>query len=324
MFGGLVNMSEHIAYVNYKSLVTVVLIALLTLAFLVYVSPSLSASSTWYSQSLSTSSITPATYENYYYDPHIPQEGQRVVCIVFDDGWKTPYTNALPILDQYGFKATFAVVPYFVENYSGYMNWDQIVTLHNQGHDIESHSLDHPHLPAQTTTTIDYQLLQSKQELLKYGINAPIFVYPFGEGVGNSDIEQLVQQHYSVARSIKEGSLDMSQPFNPYALPAYEIRNSTTMEMFKNYVDQANDSTIVILFYHQISDGAVYTSAEIENFAAQMQYLHDNNFDVHTMKQLFFTSTESSIASGWFILTTNNVRLNDKIPVLCGKTRLTP
>jgi peptidoglycan/xylan/chitin deacetylase (PgdA/CDA1 family) len=298
-------MSEHIAYVNCKSLVSVVLIALLTITFLVYANPP-TIFSDRPSLPLPTSNngITYAASENYYYDPHIPQEGQRVVCIVFDDGWETPYTNALPVLDQYEFKATFAIVPSFVENYSGYMNWNQIITLQNQGHDIESHSMNHLHLTAQNTTTLNHQLLQSKQELLNHGINAPIFVYPFGEGAGNSDIEQLVQQHYYVARGIKGGSLDMSQPFNPYALPSYEIRNSTNMETFKNYVNQANNSVVVILFYHQISDGSVYTSATLENFAAQMQYLHDNNFEVQTLKQLF-TSPESSVVSSWFILTTN-------------------
>ncbi|MDR2707476.1 MAG: polysaccharide deacetylase family protein, partial [Nitrososphaerota archaeon] len=250
-------MSEHIAYVNCKSLVAVVLIALLTITFFVYTAPpTIFSDRPSLSPQPSNNGITYAASENYYYDPHIPQEGQRVVCIVFDDGWTTQYTNALPILDQYGFKATFAVVTYYVENYSGYLNWDQVIALHNQGHDIESHSVDHLQLTTQDLPAIDYQLLQSKQELLKHGINAPIFVYPFGQGAGNPEIEQMVQQHYSVARGTKGNSLDMSQHFNPYDLPAYDMRNSTTMEMFKSYVDQANDSTTVTLFYHKVSDGS--------------------------------------------------------------------
>jgi hypothetical protein len=27
--------------------------------------------------------------ETYYYTLHVPQKGERVVCIVFDDGWQT-------------------------------------------------------------------------------------------------------------------------------------------------------------------------------------------------------------------------------------------
>jgi hypothetical protein len=118
-----------------------------------------------------------------------------------------------------------------------------------------------------------------------------------------------VQQHYIVGRGTKGNSLDMSQPFNPYDLPAYDMRNSTTMELFKSYVDQANDSTTVTLFYHKVSDGSDDYSVALEDFAAQMQYLYDSNFEVQTLKQLF-TSTESSGMSSWFILNTNTVSLN--------------
>jgi len=79
----------------------------------------------------------------------------------------------------------------------------------------------------------------------------------------------------------------MSQPINRYALPAYSVENSTTLDMFARYADQASGSTIVILYYHHISDGSVYTSVSTENFVAQMQYLHDNNFTIQTLNQLF-------------------------------------
>jgi hypothetical protein len=284
-------MSEHTAYVNYKSLMAIVLVALLTVALLTY-SSSFSNPLSRSPQSPNSNGFSVASV-SYYYDPHIPQEDQRVVCIVFDDGWISQYTTALPILNQYDFKATFAVVPSYIENYPGYMSISQVMTLHNQGHDIASHSADHHNLAAQSTN-INHQLLQSKQNLLSYGINAPIFVYPFGGGAGNPDIEQRVQQHYCVARGIKQSSLDMNQPFSPYALPAYGITNSTTMEMFKSYADQAKGSNIVIIYYHLIGDGSVDTSVTISDFATHMQYLYDNHFTVQTLKQLF-TSIESSV-----------------------------
>jgi peptidoglycan/xylan/chitin deacetylase (PgdA/CDA1 family) len=33
----------------------------------------------------------------------------KKVVIVFDDGWKTQYTTAYPILNSYGFKASFGM-----------------------------------------------------------------------------------------------------------------------------------------------------------------------------------------------------------------------
>ncbi|MDR2203718.1 MAG: polysaccharide deacetylase family protein [Nitrososphaerota archaeon] len=232
--------------------------------------------------------LTRTTTTNYA----IPQEGQRVVCIVFDDGWLTQYTNALPILDEYNFKATFAIITDNPDKRPAYMNWNQIVTLYKQSHDIGSHTTNHLNFAKIETASIEYQLSQSKQDLLKHGINATTFVYPEGEGAGNPDIEKLVQQHYTIARGINKEYLNMSQAFNQYALPSYTIRNSTTLETFKDYVNQADASNIVIIYYQQISDGTVFTSVTTENFATQMQYLYDNGFTVQPLKQLF-TSVDS-------------------------------
>jgi peptidoglycan/xylan/chitin deacetylase (PgdA/CDA1 family) len=95
------------------------------------------------------------------------------------------------------------------------MDWNKIVALHNQGYDIESHSVNHCPLSFDDLETIEYQLSQSKQDLLKHGINAPLFVYPHGEGTEDVDIE-LVQQYYYAACNIKQGNLGISQPFNQY------------------------------------------------------------------------------------------------------------
>lgn len=273
-------MSNNVNTVNQKVVVTVAIVGLLTAIFLVY-------NASW----LPTIDPTELSGENYYYHPNVPQEDQRVVCIVFDDGWLTQYTNARPVLDKYGFKATFAIVTSYPNRLLGYMDWNKIVALHNQGHDIESHSVNHFPLKSNDMETVEYQLSQSKQDLLTHGIIASLFVYPHGEGAGDIAIEKVVQQYYYAACGINQSNFDMSQPFNQYALPSYAIGNSTTMEMFKNYVNQANSSTIVIIHYYQISDGAVSTSVTSEDFAAQMQYLYDNNFSVQTLKQLLISTT---------------------------------
>ena len=50
----------------------------------------------------------------------------KVVILNFDDGRKTQFTQAKPILDKYGFKATFYVVCNYLGNKPGYMNWTDI------------------------------------------------------------------------------------------------------------------------------------------------------------------------------------------------------
>jgi peptidoglycan/xylan/chitin deacetylase (PgdA/CDA1 family) len=266
--------------VNRKILTAVVLAALVTASLIFY--------DLQLPPGINQALPTPQTY---YYKLNVPQDGKRVVCIVFDDGWKNQYTNALPILDQYGFKATFAVITGYADKYKGYMDWNEIITLAKEGHDIESHTVNHPVLTKLDADQINYQLKQSQQDLLKYGINAQLFVYPEGEGAGNATVENIVAQYYMVGRGVNPGHLNMSQPFDKYDLPSYTMSNTTTVEDFKGYVENANNSTVVTLYYHKISDEKVSTATSVDNFAAEMHYLHDNGFTVKTMKELFTTTT---------------------------------
>src|SRR5215210_1653204 len=68
----------------------------------------------------------------------------KAVILTFDDGYKSQYTNAKPILDKYGYKATFYIICNNVGGGEGLVNpnirmtWEDIIALYNEGHDIGS------------------------------------------------------------------------------------------------------------------------------------------------------------------------------------------
>jgi peptidoglycan/xylan/chitin deacetylase (PgdA/CDA1 family) len=74
----------------------------------------------------------------------------KFVIINFDDSHESEYTYAKPILDKYGFKATFFEVYNWVE--TGYHDkdisttWQHIAALQQDGMDIEAHTMTHPNL----------------------------------------------------------------------------------------------------------------------------------------------------------------------------------
>ncbi|MFZ0512342.1 MAG: polysaccharide deacetylase family protein [Candidatus Nitrosopolaris sp.] len=53
----------------------------------------------------------------------------RLAIINFDDGYKSQFTNAKPILDMYGFKASFFIVCNFVGKSAQQMNSGSIVNF---------------------------------------------------------------------------------------------------------------------------------------------------------------------------------------------------
>ena len=124
----------------------------------------------------------------------------KLVILNFDDGFQNQYTYAKPILDSYGFKASFFVVC----NYAGKpdrMSWQEITALYHEGYDVESHSMNHNHMNQMTPDELNYEIGQSKQCLADHGINATIFAYPFDIGWDDPTIVNIVSKYYNLART---------------------------------------------------------------------------------------------------------------------------
>jgi peptidoglycan/xylan/chitin deacetylase (PgdA/CDA1 family) len=137
-------------------------------------------------------------------DSSISNSGNsKYVILTFDDGYKSQYTTAKPILDKYGFKGTFYVVCNYAQKIDTYrMNWTEIKELHQQGHDIGSHTMNHADLTQLPAYRVDYEIGTSKQCLIGNGINdVTSFAYPFAEGSTNAAIINTVAKYYPLART---------------------------------------------------------------------------------------------------------------------------
>jgi len=105
----------------------------------------------------------------------------RAVVITFDDGWLTQYENALPILEQRRFTATFFVITAQVGRGSMYMNVNELTTLQRAGMLIASHTRTHPNLTKVSDSQLRDEVLGSRQDLQKMlGVSADLFAYPYG------------------------------------------------------------------------------------------------------------------------------------------------
>ncbi len=134
----------------------------------------------------------------------------KVIILNFDDSYKSQFTYAKPILDMYGFKATFFQVCNWIDSGSEEnekMSWNDITELSKEGHDIEAHTMTHPHLDKLSSSELDYEIGQSKQCLLDHGINSTIFAYPYGEGWDNPEVVNIVSNYFDLARANSETPL---------------------------------------------------------------------------------------------------------------------
>jgi peptidoglycan/xylan/chitin deacetylase (PgdA/CDA1 family) len=104
---------------------------------------------------------------------------ERAVVISFDDGDQDVVTNALPVMQKYGFVGT----AYIIVSWIGAPDFDtsdQIKQLIAAGWEIGSHSMSHVDL-TKNEDNLDYEIRHSLVRLHEdYGINVKSLAYPFG------------------------------------------------------------------------------------------------------------------------------------------------
>jgi peptidoglycan/xylan/chitin deacetylase (PgdA/CDA1 family) len=106
---------------------------------------------------------------------------RELISLTFDDGWQSDFSIALPLLNKYGFNATFFIITGRVGK-KGYLKWCQIRELLSAGMEIGSHTETHPYLTLIPTTAVHEECLRSKLELEdKIGVRVTSISIPYGE-----------------------------------------------------------------------------------------------------------------------------------------------
>ncbi|HEX2068433.1 MAG TPA: polysaccharide deacetylase family protein, partial [Nitrososphaeraceae archaeon] len=116
------------------------------------------------------------------------------------------YTEAKPILDKYGFKASFFVVCNWISDSNedkdednSHMTWQDIETLYNEGHNIGAKSLNHKDLTTLSASKLDFEVGESKKCLADQNIDARVFGTPYGKGRDNSTVIDTIAKYYDFA-----------------------------------------------------------------------------------------------------------------------------
>jgi peptidoglycan/xylan/chitin deacetylase (PgdA/CDA1 family) len=115
----------------------------------------------------------------------------RTIALSFDDGFRDVAENALPVLAEYGFRATVFVATAVADgraSFSWYerqpplLGWDEIAVLDRGGTlCFEPHSLTHPNLLRLGEAAARREIAESRAELEeRLGRVATVFCYPAG------------------------------------------------------------------------------------------------------------------------------------------------
>lgn len=164
---------------------------------------------------------------------------QKSVVLTFDDGWRSFYDIAAPILQKYGFPATLFIYTDFIGGAKA-VTWDQVQQLKKYGFDIQCHSKTHRNLAQlkknESFTTyfnsLVEEIAESKKILeKKLNIQCDYLAYPYGKT--NNLVVELAKKHgYQAAFTIERGG----NPFfaDPFMLKRCVIYGDFTINDFRN------------------------------------------------------------------------------------------
>ncbi len=119
----------------------------------------------------------------------------KVAVITVDDGYKSFYERALPILKKYDMPATLFVNTETV-GAGDYMSWEELQSSIASGIEVGNHTHSHSYFmnePAPTRyDAFEADIMKSGEIMLeKLGITPDVFAYPYGEF--DKDMKQVVE-----------------------------------------------------------------------------------------------------------------------------------
>lgn len=224
-----------------------------------------------------------------------------LVVLTFDDGNKSDFTYVAPLLNRYGFGATFYITEglNFLTNKEHYLTWEEVTQLHQAGFEIGNHTRFHKNVNNQTQKEFLADLEHIDNRCQQHDIPIPeTFCYP-GYSHGPQAVEVLTEKGVRFARR------GISPEF-PYESeggrgPAYDPKvhhrllipttgasgPNWTFDDFVWAIEQAKDGKITVLTFHGVPAlEHPWVNTPSEHFDTYMDFLNNHGFTVIALRDL--------------------------------------
>ncbi len=158
---------------------------------------------------------------------------ENAVVLTFDDGHQSNYTIALPVLEQFEFKAHFFITTDWI-NTPNFLNTTEILKLVEKGMKIGSHGTSHSYFNEMELTRAEKELTQSKI-ILEHCTNSLITSFSAPGGRINADTVEIAKQMgYSLLCTSRFALFELNNKFKP--VPRIPVKADMNMAVFKKIV----------------------------------------------------------------------------------------
>jgi peptidoglycan/xylan/chitin deacetylase (PgdA/CDA1 family) len=196
---------------------------------------------------------------------------QAAISHTWDDNSANQLTLALPMYNEYDFKATFFITPSWFPDWSGFRN------ALNQGHEVSSHSMTHPFIYGDSLFQTRYELGESKRIIMenmqrKYPIT---FSYPF---CYVDDID-MMEDYYIAARGCSNqvvySTIENFMNIGSFILG--EMSNYNSDEDFNEIAEKAlMENAWSVDTFHAIDNNNAWSPINSNDLRTHLKYLNEN------------------------------------------------
>ncbi len=215
----------------------------------------------------------------------IGSTNKTYITITFDDANESVYENALPIMNEFGFRATNVINTARI-SHEHYLTWEQVEELEFEyGWETAGHTLHHVNLPEVSLEVAEYEIKNDWQNLVDHNLSHETFVLPFGHAT--EEQFEIILKYYKNIRTSRD--LQMFTPINRKYLGYFAYKTEYQPQNMISRILQGIDNreSLLILGFHTIKEnpGGWSTNCKPQDFQEIMQFIYDNNFEVITIKE---------------------------------------
>lgn len=197
---------------------------------------------------------------------------EMALSLTFDDARPSQANGGADLLDRYGVRATFYVMPAAVEPHL--MGWKRIVAA---GHEIGNHTNNHPctgnfdwskdyPLEKYTEEQMEDELLETNKQIESLlGVTPTSFAYPCGEttmgrGIDAKSYIPVVARHFKTGRGWLDETSNDPTYFDPALIRGMKM-DDMTFEEIRPLIDQAREQGYwLVLAGHEIGQSGPLTT----------------------------------------------------------------
>ena len=164
----------------------------------------------------------------------------RAVGITFDDGYRNVFTDALPVLEEFGFTSTTYFVSGQIDGFNAWnvgrmphapcMSRSELRQWADRGQEVGAHTVDHARLGTLEEGEARRQIADSKRQLEDMtGRAVSAFSYPFGS-LNDRVVEVVRESGFASATTTVSARATGSE--DPMRLPRFTVRRTDWLPGF--------------------------------------------------------------------------------------------